>query len=358
MNEQDRPYHEISGLFPMMGPQEYANLKDDIATNGLQEPIWLHPDGSIIDGRNRHRACIELGLVPDFKTWNGEGSLVLFAISLNLKRRHLTSDQRAVLSLHVLPMLEKENPPGAANPKYGINSVFGLGENREQAARYFQTNAKYISMAKQLEERAPDLLEEVWLGDKTLRAARWELIRRERQDAPPMPTEKYRVLYADPPWEYARTDLDGYGHTDRHYPSMTLDELFAMREDIDGIIEDDAVLFLWATSPLLPGALRLIQAWGFSYKASFVWDKVRHNYGHYNSVRHELLLVGTKGSCTPDVPKLIDSVQTIERTETHSEKPEEFREIIDTLYPHGSRLELFARKDGIDGWDFWGNEPG
>ena len=76
--------------------------------------------------------------------------------------------------------------------------------------------------------------------------------------------------------------------------------------------------------------------------------------GHYNSVRHEMLLIATKGSCMPDIPKLYDSVQSIERT-GHSEKPEEFINIIDTIYPLGNRLELFARNK-VEGWDVYGNE--
>jgi len=107
--------------------------------------------------------------------------------------------------------------------------------------------------------------------------------------------------------------------------------------------EDDAVLFLWATSPMLENAFQVIRAWGFKYKTSFVWDKVKHNFGHYNSIRHEFLLVCTRGSCTPDAGKLFDSVQTIERSDRHSEKPEEFRKIIETLYTRGAKLELFAR---------------
>jgi N6-adenosine-specific RNA methylase IME4 len=107
----------------------------------------------------------------------------------------------------------------------------------------------------------------------------------------------------------------------------------------------------------LKESFQVIDAWGFEYKTSFVWDKVKHNMGHYNSVRHEFLLVCTKGSCTPDVQKLFDSVQTIERTK-HSEKPEEFRKIIDTIYPNGKRIELFSRKK-VDGWESFGNElPG
>ena len=119
--------------------------------------------------------------------------------------------------------------------------------------------------------------------------------------------------------------------------------------------DDDAVLFLWVTSPLLEECFPVIKAWGFKYKTSFVWDKVGHNYGHYNSVRHELLLVCTRGSCTPDAKELFDSVQSIEKSRNHSEKPERFREIIDTLYASGQKIELFSRQT-VPGWKAWGNE--
>jgi len=50
-------------------------------------------------------------------------------------------------------------------------------------------------------------------------------------------------------------------------------------------------------------------------------------------------------------------VQSIPKTDKHSQKPEEFRRIIETLYTEGEKLELFARGD-FDGWDCWGNETG
>jgi N6-adenosine-specific RNA methylase IME4 len=56
----------------------------------------------------------------------------------------------------------------------------------------------------------------------------------------------------------------------------------------------------------------------------------------------------------PDNSKLFNSVQTIERTE-HSKKPNEFREIIDTLYISGKKIELFSRET-VGGWDVWGNQ--
>ena len=94
----------------------------------------------------------------------------------------------------------------------------------------------------------------------------------------------------------------------------------------------------------------IIEAWHFEYKAPFVWDKDRHVVGHYNSVRHELPLICTKGKCKPDVPKILRSVVKIRRTGKHSEKPAKFYEIIESLYDYGRRLELFSRsqREGCD----------
>lgn len=169
----------------------------------------------------------------------------------------------------------------------------------------------------------------------------------------PVMMGKYRVIYADPPWKYSDKLVDGYGPAEFHYPTMSIEELCLL--PVKDLAEDNAVLFLWVTSPLLEDAFRVIHAWGFDYKTSFVWDKVKHNMGHYNSVRHEFLLVCVRGSCTPDNMHLYDSVQSIERTE-HSTKPEEFRNIIDDLYQAGNKIELFARRT-VDGWETWGNEP-
>ena len=173
-----------------------------------------------------------------------------------------------------------------------------------------------------------------------------------KKEQPELPTDKYRVIYADPPWNYGNSGLDDYGHAERHYPTMSIQELCEM--EISDILDDNAVLFLWVTSPLLEDSFKIIKAWDFKYKTSFVWDKVKHNFGYYNSVRHEFLLIATKGSCIPDIKKLHDSVVSIERTK-HSEKPEYFRSLIDELYPHGKRIELFARNKS-ENWDDWGNE--
>jgi len=184
-----------------------------------------------------------------------------------------------------------------------------------------------------------------------------KVIRKAENPSVPIPEGKYRVIYADPPWFYTG---DQHGKAaaqdtvlETHYPPMDIEDICAM--PVKDCAHNNSVLFLWVTSPKIFESMKVIDAWGFTYKAMFVWDKIKHNVGGYNSVRHELLLICTRGDCMPDSPKLIDSVQTIERSKVHSEKPERFREIIDVMYTKGPKIELFARKK-VKGWMYCGNQ--
>ncbi len=80
----------------------------------------------------------------------------------------------------------------------------------------------------------------------------------------------YSIIYADPPWQYQRSKVQGAA--ENHYPTMGIDELCAL--PVADLAAPDSALFLWATFPQLPEALRLIKAWGFQYKSvAFVWLK-------------------------------------------------------------------------------------
>ena len=207
--------------------------------------------------------------------------------------------------------------------------------------------------AQTLAELSDDNFEAIKSGEKTRTEIKRELKKEKiKKFIPSELMGKYRIFYADPPWKYGDQLTENYGPTRFHYPAMTITDLCAL--PIKDLAEENAVLFLWVTSPLLEECWDVIKSWGFKYKTSFIWDKIKHNFGHYNSVRHELLLVCTRGSCTPDVPKLFDSVLSVERTE-HSKKPDEFRNIIETIYTHGNKIELFAREQN-EGWVVWGNE--
>ena len=224
--------------------------------------------------------------------------------------------------------------------------------------KHQSSNARLVNKEQELVAEA---IEEIKQDDKKVvtPSAVVSLVRNKKRKIRVEETEQpnldgiYRVIYADPPWQYNADFMDKYGHAKSHYSTMSIEELCAL--PVADVRADDCVLFMWTTSPKLEQAFQVIKAWGFKYKTSFVWDKVKHNFGYYNSVRHEFLLIAGHGSSTPDVKELHDSVISIERSGKHSEKPEYFRELIDKLYTTGNKVELFARNK-VEGWDTWGAE--
>ena len=116
---------------------------------------------------------------------------------------------------------------------------------------------------------------------------------------------------------------------------------------------DPCVLFLWATVPLLPEAIRVVQAWGFDYKTHLVWVKDRApGIGWWLWTHHELLLVASRGSALPI--ERVDSVITA-TSAAHSRKPDEAYTAIDRMFPGVRKVECFARAPR-PGWAVWGNE--
>lgn len=87
--------HPLCTLFPRITGIDFEYLRADIAANGLREPIVVH-EGMILDGGNRYRACLEAGVEPSIKEFDG-GNLVSFVLSANLHRRHLTPGQAAAI---------------------------------------------------------------------------------------------------------------------------------------------------------------------------------------------------------------------------------------------------------------------
>lgn len=165
---------------------------------------------------------------------------------------------------------------------------------------------------------------------------------------------EYDVVCADPPWQY---DNSGFTQSAAaHYPVLDVDAIAALptTDPTFPKFADPCVLFLWATSPLLPAAQTVMTAWGFEYKACLVWVKDRApGVGWWLNTRHELLLIGARGSSIP-IEK-VDSVITATVAE-HSRKPLEAYAAIDRMYPPGlRRVECFARGPR-ENWDVWGNE--
>ena len=108
MSEERLPVHPYAELFPLMQHPDFDALCGHIATNGLQEEIVLY-EGQILDGRNRYLACLARGVAPRFRAYAGEcGSPLAFVVAKNVRRRHLTESQRALLAARLKPLFEEE----------------------------------------------------------------------------------------------------------------------------------------------------------------------------------------------------------------------------------------------------------
>lgn len=172
--------------------------------------------------------------------------------------------------------------------------------------------------------------------------------------------KQYNVIYADPPWRYEQKSLQGAA--EKHYPTMSIDELCAL--PVMSIAAKDCILFLWTTFPMIPEALRLIEAWGFKYKTvAFVWLKQNrksptwfYGLGFWTRGNAEICLLAKRGSPKRQSASVHQFI--ISPIEEHSKKPDVTRERIVALMGDVPRIELFARQK-TEGWDVWGNEaPG
>jgi len=88
-------FHPLADAFPLLEGEEFEELVEDIAANGLHEEIVIHED-KILDGRNRYRACRETGVVPRYKDFDGDDPAA-YVISANIHRRHLKAEEQRPL---------------------------------------------------------------------------------------------------------------------------------------------------------------------------------------------------------------------------------------------------------------------
>jgi N6-adenosine-specific RNA methylase IME4 len=376
-------FHPLADLFPLLEGEEFADFAADVKT-GLHEEIVLH-QGKILDGRNRYRACLKARVEPRFREFDPktEGDPLAFVISANLKRRHLNESQRAWVAAQLvnakhggdrrsdqaadLPLVSQEKAAKLMSvSERSVRSAVAVRDKGTPPLKRAVEQGKIkVDAAAGLTRKDPEfvarVVREVEAGTKAAEAMRQAHRAAIPAKVKALPQGLYRVLYADPPWSYndAR-QVEGFTGTGvlDHYGDMTLDELAAL--DVKKLAAPDSVLFCWATFPLLPEALDVVRAWGFEYKTSIVWDKQRSQFGNYHDASAELLIVATRGSCTPVSNVLEKQVQRWPRPKGHSHKPDEARALIDRMYPPVAgkvdRVELFARGVKPKGWETWGAE--
>jgi N6-adenosine-specific RNA methylase IME4 len=381
--------HPLAELFPMLPEKEIRELADDIVTFGQRVPIVLL-DSKILDGRNRYAACRFADVEPSFVDYDGDDPLN-FVLSHNLHRRHLTESQRAMVAASIV---DWEN---------GLNQHTAGPANLQtrEAARKLSISERAVAAARRIHEHgAAELVEAIRDGRvsvhagealsalateeqrkvlereereivqrakeirsakqrlrHTVRLAHMEMTSRRGAITAGKVTGKYPVIYADPPWRFGvRSEVTGREKSaENHYPTMDSADIANLFREIGEPATADAVLFLWATNPMLHDALRVMAAWDFDYVHHWIWDKEIAGTGYWGRDRHELLLIGRRGDVAAPLPGSQPETVYRERKGRHSAKPDFFAETIERLYPAVPRLELFCRKPR-PGWDAWGYE--
>lgn len=174
--------------------------------------------------------------------------------------------------------------------------------------------------------------------------------------------KRFATVLADPPWRFTnRTGKMAPEHRRlSRYETMRVEDIAAL--PVGEHLAEAAHVYLWVPNALLPDGLKVLQAWGFQYKANIVWHKLRKDGGsdgrgvgfYFRNVT-ELLLFGVKGKNARTLAAGRRQVNYIgTRKREHSRKPDEQYDLIESCSP-GPYLELFARGARAD-WTVWGNQ--
>ena len=173
---------------------------------------------------------------------------------------------------------------------------------------------------------------------------------------------RFSTILADPPWRFEnRTGKMAPEHRRlARYETMTLEDICGL--PVQGVAADTAHLYMWTPNALLPEALQVMAAWGFSYKTNLIWHKVRKDGGsdgrgvgfYFRNVT-EVILFGVRGKNARTLAPGRRQVNMMEtRKREHSRKPDEQYDLIEACSP-GPYLELFARGEH-ERWHVWGNQ--
>ena len=177
------------------------------------------------------------------------------------------------------------------------------------------------------------------------------------------PPRKYRVIYADPAWQFGNRNTGGTmkSAAEAKYTVTSLADMAAL--PVSGLADEHCLLVMWWVGAMPQEAINLCKSWGFRLvnMNGFVWRKLTKTgipffgMGFATRAGSESALIGVKGK----LGELIKghSVRAVIEAKVgrHSQKPHEFREAIEKLCGDVPRVELFAR-DAADGWDCWGNQ--
>lgn len=369
---------------PDLPPEQYEALKADIAARGVLVPVVLDEDGEVIDGHHRKRAADELGIDYPREIHAGlsDDERQEMAVVLNLRRRHLTREQRRALvaglrgrgwstrriadTTGVAQTTVRRYISGEPFGSPGARSVGRDGKSypARRPAAITAKSAREVERARTvLREADGALADEFRAGDlspdraymrlqKAQRAAEVEQRAADLGDCPP-PDGRYRTVVLDPPWPVNVLPRDDRPGQHLQYATMTVEDIRALPVP-DLLDPDGAHLYLWVTHRFLPAGLDLLEAWGCRYECQLTWVKP-NGFTPFGTWRYtsEHVLFARAGRGLP-LSRAGLPLDFAAPTAGHSVKPGEFYELVRAASP-GPRLEMFARRAN-DGFTAWGNE--
>jgi N6-adenosine-specific RNA methylase IME4 len=341
--------HEHVRLVPEMTGSEYSEFRESIASSGIQVPLDV-AGNVVLDGRHRLRAAKELKLsqVPcRLLTLTGE-SETEYLLKMALLRRHLSDDQRAAMAA----LWKEHHARRQGRPPKNFHSAVGVSSRPQpamNAPKLFNLPRRKVDEATFVLERAPERLEEVHRGERRLKDAVRQLrvaeeAARVRELKPAM--GEYPVIVVDPPWPYESRSEDPSHRGTIPYPAMTLDEIKALSIPA----AENCILWLWTTNAFMEEAFAVLRAWEFTPKTILTWGKHRLGLGNWLRNQTEHCILAIKGR--PVVTLSNQTTLLHAPAEGHSEKPDAFYTLVESLCP-GAKLELFARRTRDD-WETHG----
>lgn len=282
--------HPAADLFPMLADDELRELADDISEHGLLEPLWIWDDPErgpvLLDGRNRLAACRLIGLRPETRVYRGDDP-ISFVISENVRRRHLTTGQKADVALRALPLYEaqakaqearrKTTPPdrqesqstGADLPASSSTPVAPTKpkRSRDKAAKTSGTSGRAVAQMKRISDQAPDLAAKVRAG--TMALDRAERIIRDRESERKLTEKAKRESAEHPPtvvdirhgdFRDVLADIQDVDAiiTDPPYPREFLPLLSDLATWADKVLKPDGLLAVLMGQTHLPEVYRLL----------------------------------------------------------------------------------------------------
>ena len=174
--------HELANLIPTMSDDEFHELVKDIEANGLLEPIMLY-EGRILDGRHRYRACMEIGLLPEYEEYTGKDALQ-YVISKNLHRRHLNETQRTIIASRLANMTRADAGILGNIAQGNATANLRLRDNKitqAKAAQMLNVSPRIVTTVKAVEREAPELIPQMESGKMSANEA-YKTVKKKRKD--------------------------------------------------------------------------------------------------------------------------------------------------------------------------------